>query len=400
MKCPGLFLFLNLFSLLSLVSSLEISVSSDKPVAGQATTVTWTKEASDPKDLTFDLRFVQDDYKDVGLAKANIHPDDSEETGQLSIKFPTAGDYQLVAVSGSPGYEHIGASRKIDIEANRPPPTSTSPSTSSSTSAPTTPTSTPAASHVSGASKNARLPAVLGGVIGALLLVTLLIAAFIYVSRRREAARQHRISFHKDMMVQRKSPDSTQGLEGGVIIPFPFSPVIQIPAPTYRPPSRTSSTDSESPISEPLSPGSRTLSGTSGVLPSLGGMKPMGAPLGAGHVVAPPRGPRGPNPSIKSDSNHKSVHFVSSPILQLPALPVAPPLLTSRQKDIVDRIVQLQNQMNDLRNPWSSASSPDSEADLDAQKAQLAWLENTKLSKWALNETDIKPAGYSKYMTS
>ncbi|KAF9533251.1 hypothetical protein CPB83DRAFT_538822 [Crepidotus variabilis] len=97
MKCLSFFL---LCGFLSPVASVLLSVDPTQPLVGQSSTVTWTREPSDPDDLNFDLRFVQDGSKDVGLALANIYPADDEDSGTVAVMFPSAGKYTLVAVTG------------------------------------------------------------------------------------------------------------------------------------------------------------------------------------------------------------------------------------------------------------------------------------------------------------
>jgi len=293
----------------------------------------------------------------------------------------------------------------------KPTATSTSPSTSPTPTA--TPPSDTADGHVSrsplsASLNNANLPAILGGVIGALLLLTLLVAVFIYIWRRRRTA-LHRISFHKDMMVQRRLPDMNETQSG--IVPYPFaSSPIQQPPPAYNRSSQ--STDVECAYSErPSSLASSYSSGTSGILPP----SRVSAHLGTGHIVPSPRGPREQSNPIKRDPpSAKMVHFNLTPVPQLPALPVAPQILTSRQKALVNRIVQLQNQINDIQEEGrpsisltraraSSVASTNESLNkkqvLEDMQKQLVWLAEAKESRWALNETDIKPAGYSRHMT-
>jgi len=58
---------------------------------GASTLVFWNREPSDPVDLSFDLRFVQDTFFDVGLAKANVVPSADQQFGELDVVFPKAG---------------------------------------------------------------------------------------------------------------------------------------------------------------------------------------------------------------------------------------------------------------------------------------------------------------------
>ncbi|KAF4623797.1 hypothetical protein D9613_001281 [Agrocybe pediades] len=88
-------------------------------------------------------------------------------------------------------------------------PTSTS-SVSPSTRLPDAPTTPPN-------SKSTRnMPAIVGAVVGSILLVSLLAVLLIFLHRRRKQIRK-RLTFHRDMMVQRRASRHPSVLAGGAI---------------------------------------------------------------------------------------------------------------------------------------------------------------------------------------
>jgi hypothetical protein len=183
-----------------------------------------------------------------------------------------------------------------------------------------------------------------GGVIGALLFLGLLSALIVYVSRRR-VSDEKRWSFHKDLMVRRRLSRANPP----TIIPD----MVEAPSLTHP---------------EDVEQG----------LPSA-----VPRPLASGHVVPSPRGPR---PSIKRTEH---ITTVTSP---LPTLEPAPKR-TRRQQQIADRILMLRGQIVQMRD------QPDTCHVLDDMQRQMVWLRSQEQSPWALHQTDVVPAGYTRYMT-
>ena len=86
------FSFLELtFIFLSNVAALNLTAQTNTSV-GQPSLVLWAREPSDGKGpLVFDLRFVEPDNKDVGLALANIQASQSSEFGNVHVVFHSLG---------------------------------------------------------------------------------------------------------------------------------------------------------------------------------------------------------------------------------------------------------------------------------------------------------------------
>lgn len=78
------------FSLLIFnVASLGIVLQSQTIVGGPSLVI-WTRDASDPTTMDFDLRFVQGLW-DVGLALANLRMNADDQYGTAFVTFPSAG---------------------------------------------------------------------------------------------------------------------------------------------------------------------------------------------------------------------------------------------------------------------------------------------------------------------
>ncbi|KIM48573.1 hypothetical protein M413DRAFT_20944 [Hebeloma cylindrosporum] len=303
--------------------------------------------------MDFDLRFVQG-LSDVGLALANLRMNEDDQYGTASVIFPSAGQYVVKAVTGSPRNTVVGTSNEVTaVSLTTLAPSSTStplptPTPSLSTSA-TVPsqtiqsTASTTSAPVEAPSRRKNVPAIVGGVIGALLFLGLLAALIVYVSRRKGSI-EKRWSFHKDMMVRRLSRANPPTL-----IPD------MVEAPTLARP-------------EDIEQG----------LPS-----PILRPVAAGHVVPSPKGPR---PAIKRTQH---ITIIASP---RPTLEPAPQR-TRRQQEIADRITMLRTQMVQMRDRADTGHV------LDDMQRQMVWLRSQEQSPWALHQTDVVPAGYTRYMT-
>jgi hypothetical protein len=365
MKC--FLLFLNLAFFISKVASLGITLQSETLV-GSSTPVAWKREDSDPSSVIFDLRFVQGDA-DVGLALANIEMDEEDDGGDVWVSFPSRGDYVLKAVTGSPLNTLIGTSNGVSAldgipdfapttaQAPLPAPTGTAsstPPTSSATSASSQPTTSSTGSPVNTIKSNPNLPAIAGGVIGALLILGLLAFLFVWLGRRRRAFKQ-RISFHKDMMVQRR--------QSRMMASLPSLPSqTQLSVPTL-----------------PTTPHPDIEQG----LPSASAIP---RPLGSGHIVPSPKGPR---PSTRPSTIKRTQHTVITS--RPPPSPVAP--RTRRQKQIAERITMLRGQMTEMQ------QRPDSAHILEEMQREMVWLRDNEQGPWAMGLTDVLPPGHSRYMT-
>ncbi|KAF9552286.1 hypothetical protein CPC08DRAFT_768427 [Agrocybe pediades] len=217
---------LSLITLLSLLpSTLSLSLTlSPASVVGIPSLVVWIRDpASDPSGtLEFDLRFVQvQPEQDVGLALANIKLEDGENVGTGQVVFPGAGGFTLKAVTGSPRNTLIGTSNAVTAVVLDNPSTSTLPvssSTASSSASSVSPsTRLPDAPTTPPNSKSTRnMPAIVGAVVGSILLVSLLAVLLIFLHRRRKQIRK-RLTFHRDMMVQRRASRHPSVLAGGAI---------------------------------------------------------------------------------------------------------------------------------------------------------------------------------------
>jgi len=347
---------INLSLLISNVASLGI-ILQPQTIVGGSSLCLWTRNATDPPTMDFDLRFVQN-VTDVGLALANLKMDVDEQYGTASVTFPSAGQYFVKAVSGSSRNTVVGTSNEVTVVSLSPssttlppsssatPSSSTSLSPSPSTAATMTPQTTqPTVPTMPARSKRVNGAAIAGAVIGSLLIVGLLAALIVYINRRKDVI-EKRWSFHKDLMVRRRSER-------------PKPPPTIIPN-MLEAPSNTAPEDVEQ------------------GLPSA-----VPRPLASGHVVPSPRGPR---PSVKHPAHIKIV-VSPRPVLE-PA-----PTRTRRQQEIFDRIFMLRGQMVQIRN------QPDANHILDDMQRQIMWLREQEQSPWALHRTDVAPPGHARYMT-
>lgn len=280
---------------------------------------------------------------------------------------------------------------------------------------------------------------------GALLGLALIALLVIFLHRRRVAARK-RLTFHRDMMVQRRLSRA------------PSIPALSAIA--HPRPSETFAGDIEQGLPSPSGAqiGHRDGAGSKDEEAAIGSalsdqQPPQSAPLGTGHIVASPRGPRTPPtrrigalfmqrtlnsplgsprlaPSIPPLPNSASmvpgspgpVPRTPTPTTAAEALAVAiarTPTLglarTARQQDLNNRLGMLRRQMADLQLELESVSmrSPiravsrmsgpngraaEIRAALEDMARQMVWLREQEGSAWAMHETNVKPAGWARYM--
>lgn len=205
-----LLIFLQLtFFFFSNVAALNITLQSNT-IVGQPSLVLWSRQPSDGNgQLIFDLRFVNPDNKDIGLALANIQASPSSQYGTEQVVFQSPGSYLLVAVTGS-GYTKIGQSGQVN--AFQVPTTSISTSTATFKPSATTsanPSSTSATTLPKPASTSQRkknLGAIIGGTLGGVAFLGLLAAlGIIFLRRRRQTTEDKKSSrrwtFHRDKMI-------------------------------------------------------------------------------------------------------------------------------------------------------------------------------------------------------
>jgi len=222
--------------------------------------VEWIKESTDPCEFAFDVRFVSQ-YQDYGLAFANVVVSPEHTSGVIPIQFPSTGSYVLAAVTGDNyiitriGFSNaitvlnssvpriideplvvVGTpNRPVTAGASEPPPTivtagtgtakppvvaetpilpvvvdqtpvvsSTTSSASSTASSKPTPSQSPPSPPSLPKSRN-NTPVIIGGVIGAIVLLTVIIILF-FVWYRRRMYKAKIYDFHRESMVQRRTP--------------------------------------------------------------------------------------------------------------------------------------------------------------------------------------------------
>jgi len=241
--------------------------------------------------------------------------------------------------------------------------------------------------------RDVNVSAIAGGIVGALLFLCLITAAIIYF-QRKQRARAMRISFHKDMMVQRHSPDDpgpstsrSKTQKGLNFISYPF----------LNSPAKSSKT--------PSAPATRQLPidvehGLSITIPPPVFTRPsdadsfMGSPLlGTGHTVPPPRGPRGRSNKYIVCKRGRDLAERSSISEDSES-----GRLTPRQQLVADRMSQVERRIDELES--QSHRGPSSNVLLYDLHRQLSWLEKQKSFTWARGKTDILPPGYNRYMAS
>jgi hypothetical protein len=385
MKC--LLFVLYLASLFAKVYSLGLNIAT---LVGNTAVVQWTREAIDPNPLTFDLRFVIPPYDDVGLAKANVCASPAESSGNITVQFPGAGRYMLIAVSGSRNNVQIGRTIELQVPGNTTVPT---PSQTPTPSPTPTPSQTPIPSIPPSPSKSLtatdgsacpnkkiNVPALVFAVLGGVSLTGVLIFAVFYLRRRRPVENK-RISFYRERMVQQRSSDEPNpsvgrvGGQGGAVIPYPFTDTRASFGSTSQSSRETRPHDIEQGLAVP--PPALTF------LPrNLSGSRPS-TPLTPGYTVPPPRGPRDRAKSVRRIESTKVTRVNGEP--------------TSRQRQLTDKLVNVEKQIKELRS--LQQLGPSTIVLLEDLEMQKAWLVKQRDSMWALEEIDTLPPGYSRYMT-
>jgi len=406
MKCLILYV-LCLSSLFSHVYSLGLRIVS---VDGYMGVVQWTRDDFDPDPLTFDLRFVLPPFDDVGLARANLSPDDLNFSGNVTVEFPGAGTYVVIAVTGLDNFE-LGRTTAIKIRSSAsaiplsstssPMPSPTSSSTPSPTPSPTssptlsptpppmpsqmpsqTPTHSPTSSSPSKSivgenssstysKQTPNLAAIVCGILGGVLLLALILLGVLHLYKRRLMP-ANRISFYGDRMVQRSSsgtpPSIRKAGQGGTIIPYPFT---------------GSGFNSGSAL--PSSREARPLDVEQGLAapPMNHGSRPS-SPLPSGHIVPPPRGPRDRGRSIRfNESSFRPTRVDGEP--------------TARQRRLADKVIEVDRQIEELKSQLKPP--PSTIVHLDDLEMRRSWLIKQRDSMWAKEEIDSLPPGYARYMT-
>ncbi|KAF9473824.1 hypothetical protein BDN70DRAFT_353929 [Pholiota conissans] len=375
-----------------------------KSLANAPTLVAWTRgDNEDSSPLTFDLRLVQNDA-DAGLALANLSLDEGTDSGNGNVVFPSAGTFVLKAVTRN---TNIGTSNKIVIlppisttssgstsatatmisatsttsgitttapsgpeSTTMPPPSSPSSSTASTSSTSATPTSSRTAAK--SLTPHPNLPALVGGILGSLTLLALLAALAIFLHRKRNAIRK-RLTFNRDMMVQRRSAAfASLGLGGGGRGGNERAPTLPPIEPrasaTFARDIEAGLVDSEHDINNSAEHQGESTERL--VVPHLG----------TGHIVPSPKGPRAKriatvvvqrsvgsplsSPRIAasipgvlaSSSTPGPASTPTAGAIAVPAPPTSPaptplpaPPRTRRQKDLLARSGMLRRQMADLQ---------------------------------------------------
>ncbi|PPQ71062.1 hypothetical protein CVT26_011464 [Gymnopilus dilepis] len=476
MKCFLVF-FLTLSSLLPLARAIDLAVQ-PQTLVGVPTLVAWNRDATDVPPVEFDLRFVQGGA-DAGLAFANIGADLTDQFGNVMVTFPSAGQFAIAAVVGNPPNTVLGMSNTItaiasvaSTSSSAPvtPPTmlptrsttgaassttatsaasstssgaSTSASSSSSATSSTSSSSTSAstsATHSASASTTPRpiaaikqpanVTAIVAGILGTFLLIALLIALFLFLRhRRREQAqrwRDQRISFHKDLMVQRRDRDLPSIPTLGAASAENIAPG---PPPPGLPPRINVDVEQGFPLPPPSpsvvtnsSRGSKERAAGPGPVPPspiVGHLSPHPTRLGSGHIVPSPKGPR---PSLKVKKTEQHTVTVTPPLRSAPIVATAPSAPTKpdsaaaaasvssrtakrtrRQKQIGDRIAMLSSQMAAVKSLFDREEEEGRRAEhrrvLEEMQREMVWLRDQEEGAWALGLTDVSPPGWARYMT-
>jgi len=363
---------LYLSSLFAYVHSLGLTIST---LVGNTAVVQWTREGLDPDPLVFDLRFVVPPYYDVGLAKANTYTG-SLSSGNITVQFPEAGRYMLVAVSGQNNVQ-IGQTAAIEVPGGTLPTLSLTPA-SSQTPTPLSTTPSPSKSLMSTGSpcpKKLNVPAIVFAVLGGVSLTAILIFA-VFHFRRKRLTGDKRISFYRERMVQQRSSDENPSVgrvvgPGDTVVPYAFT----------GPRGSLGSTSDHEAHRHDIEQGLNVLPPIITSLPrDITGIGPS-TPT-SGYVVPPPRGPR---------DRAKSVRRVESPR----AARVNEP--TPRQRQLTDKLVEVEKQILELQS--QAKPLPSTIVLLEDLKIQKTWLVKQRDSMWALEEIDTPPPGYSRYMS-
>lgn len=220
------------------------------------------------------------------------------------------------------------------------------------------------------------MAAIIGGVFGGLSLLSVIVFAIFYFRRRRRSNEDSRISFHGERMVQQtpshdSNPSVGKGGKGGkIIIPYPFM------APRSSFGSTSQDTTSYDIEAFPLPPPAITS------LPaSLSESRPS-TPLGSGHIVPPPLGPRDRSKSVRRTEPITASRAHAAP--------------TARQRQLAEKLTEVEQQLGKVKS--EPKPSPSTIVLVDDLEMQRAWLVKQQDSLWALERIDTLPPGYSRYM--
>jgi len=370
-----LILLVLCLSSIAQVYSLGLTVTT---LVGNTAVVQWTREELDPNPLSFDLRFVIPPYYDVGLAKETTDTTTLGSSGNITVQFPEAGRYVLVAVSGSRNNAQIGQTAIIEVPGNTTLPTLTQNPVPAQTLAPRTiiPPS-PSKSLVSTVcpcpKKKPNVAAIVFAVIGGVSLIALLIFAVFYFRRRRRTE-DNRISFHRERMVQQRPSDGNNPSvariigPGGAAVPYAFT----------GPRASLGSSSSHEAHRQDIEQG---LAVPPPVMTSLPRNLP-GTLLTSGYVVPPPRGPRDRATSVRRVESPRVARVISEP--------------TARQRKVAEKLVEVEKQILEFK--AQTKPLPSTVVLLEDLNIQKAWLVKQQGSMWALEEVDTLPPGYSRYM--
>lgn len=204
-------IFLEITCFHSQVAALSITMQ-NATIVGQPSLVIWAREASDGEDqLAFDLRFLNPGppSKDVGLALANIVAPPSIPSGIVKVVFPSAGPYEIAAVTGA-DFVSLGKSGPVNaFQVSNSTSNSTSTSTSTSTPSSTSQSIHSASTSAAGlttdpllgttapSSGTLNLGAIIVGSLGGVAFLGILASLVISAHRRRRLAIDKRWSFHR-----------------------------------------------------------------------------------------------------------------------------------------------------------------------------------------------------------
>jgi len=374
MKC--ILVVLYLASLFAKVYSLGLNITT---LVGNTAVVQWTREELDPNPLTFDLRFVIPPYDDVGLAQANVCTSPTESSGNITVQFPGAGRYMLVAVSGRNNAQ-IGRTMAIQVPGSTTVPTPSQTLTPSQTPS-IAPSPSKSLTNGSACPKNKpNVAALVFAVLGGISFTGVLIFAVIYIRRRRPVENK-RISFYRERMVQQRSSNESNpsvgraGGQGRAVIPYPFAD----PRASFGSTSQSSRDTRPHDIEQGLAVPPPALT----FFPrNLSGSRPS-TPLSAGYIVPPPRGPRDRAKSVRRIESTRVTRVDGEP--------------TPRQRQLADKLAGVEKQIKELNS--LEQLGPSTLVLLEDLEMQKAWLVKQQDSMWALEEIDTLPPGYSRYMT-
>jgi len=357
------------FFFLSNVVALNITVQSNT-IVGQPSPVMWARKPSDGDGLlVFDLRFINPDNEDIGLALGNIQAAPSTEFGTAQVVFPSPGSYLLVAVS-VPDYNWIGESGQVN--AFQVPSTSLvdhpatdlflsfgSIPTSKSQAVPSilhgATSSAKPASTSSGARRKKNFGAIIGGTLGGVAFLGLAAALVIVFLQRHQlepTKGNRRWTFHRDKMV--RSPVLDIRRTSPIRMEFSSPEQQGLPHDDIIPTSSVMMTSPSGPRPLLKSPYHRSRS-----FPLPGDIEQQGLP----HDDIIPT----TSPVVMMASPTGTRPLPKSPYRPLPFPPLKP-----HQQDMAVLMEQIRNKMTELeKNP-----GPTQHIILDDLQKQMNWLKS------------------------